>query len=1330
MSSADEDYETLQSHRPAKKRKRKKKVTGAYFLDVEAGSDDEASADDHSFIHNDSASESGLRSHVLKTANREAARAAHEEESAVGRQNHAEYLALEQDREQAELVAQSKAIEERFRSKYGGQRSVGPASEGPRDYREIGEDEDMQTQQLLPSVRDPKLWKVNCVPSKERDCVLKVMQLVQKRRNKPGKQLFIKSAFTADVGKGYIYIEADKKVHVSEVAFPVQQLFQWKISLVPINEMVECMTTHDPEPDVRLGQWVRMRKGVYKNDVAQVLDLQDNGARIKIRVIPRLDIAKMSEGGSPFGFRVTKIPPARFFDPAEVRRHLEQVGGEHQLTQHHNGDWVFRSMTFRNGYLIRTVKADSLILDASPAVEEIEKFRSSAPGVDGMDAEDMLPPPPRKEKKVFRVDDTVKVIKGDLVNLTGKVVSVKGEKVMVMPNHGDLTEPLALAPAELQKYFTVGSHVKVMSGPFKDETGLIVRVDDDEEVISFFSDISSKQIRVMAQDVIETSEVSSGKDRLGQFELFDFVMYSRDAGGVIVQIVTDVFRILDQNGTIQQMRLQDLTPRRTRNLTCLDRNANQVVAGDIVRAISGEHQGTHGTVKHIFRNTCYLHSRLYNENSGIFVARARDCELTGARGSTRQSNKFMSGIIKNGGTAPPPFRRGRGRRDAMEGKTVKIISGNFKGYAGIVKTAQGDKLRIELHTENKVITVKRAQVKDIKKLQQDRGDREERRRRMNGAQTPLLGAQTPRYPGSTYDDEPMGRRSARLRTPGRDTPSYATPSLGGSKTPTWGSKTPTWGSKTPTWGSKTPAYGSQTPAYGNQTPAYGNQTPAYGNQTPGYGNQTPAYPAGSQTPGGVGSRTPGYGADVPLGLRTPGANDIWNVGAETPAPEREEPTDEPQFAPATPHYAAPPTPRTESGAKSPDWQHLGPTTPAPIDTPGLSSAGPMSPHVPGQTPAPSTPGPITPASPYISGGPHHPGMTPTYDNLRTPVGPGMTPAPGNLPSTPFSPQIDTPLSMQTPHPTQTPMSYESASGFTPKTPGLPITPGAGYTPTPITPHTRSQYDSIQTPTGDQYGSYPPQTPYDTGLTPGGSNQYSSYPPQTPGAPLTPATPAMTPGPYGSYDSAVPSTPFEPDVPATQAQDFSQAADLNIYDSQPAGGYSPTTPAAFTPNSPSIMTPTIKGDYGTPAAFDTPASMGYPATPSLSSVTSSLLPGYGSTSVTSGGLSPASQSAGSPGIEVWGRRGVVAVYDGREVTIVARADSDRYTVKIDGLNEDVPGSKLSLALPGTNDRVMVLRGEHMNRVCQVLSIDESTNEAIVSDLHDVISLIWLAKVAQL
>ena len=61
----------------------------------------------------------------------------------------------------------------------------------------------------------------------------------------------------------------------------------------------------------------------------------------------------------------------------------------------------------------------------------------------------------------FSTGDNVEVCEGELMNLQGKVVSVDGNMIMVMPKHEELTEALEFQASELRKYFTMGDHVKV-----------------------------------------------------------------------------------------------------------------------------------------------------------------------------------------------------------------------------------------------------------------------------------------------------------------------------------------------------------------------------------------------------------------------------------------------------------------------------------------------------------------------------------------------------------------------------------------------------------------------------------------------------------------------------------------------------------------------------------------------------------------------------------------------------------------------------------------------------------------------------------------------------
>ena len=54
---------------------------------------------------------------------------------------------------------------------------------------------------------------------------------------------------------------------------------------------------------------------------------------------------------------------------------------------------------------------------------------------------------------------------------------------------------------------------------------------------------------------------------------------------------------------------------------------------------------------------------------------------------------------------------GRGPRDRLIGATVTIVKGPQKGYIGIVKDTNGNIARVELQTNNKVISIDKAKLK-------------------------------------------------------------------------------------------------------------------------------------------------------------------------------------------------------------------------------------------------------------------------------------------------------------------------------------------------------------------------------------------------------------------------------------------------------------------------------------------------------------------------------------------------------------------------------------------------------------------------------------------
>jgi transcription elongation factor SPT5 len=61
----------------------------------------------------------------------------------------------------------------------------------------------------------------------------------------------------------------------------------------------------------------------------------------------------------------------------------------------------------------------------------------------------------------FNNGDNVKICAGELENLQGKIVSIDGNVIMVMPKHEILKDVLEFQASELEKYFKPGDHVKV-----------------------------------------------------------------------------------------------------------------------------------------------------------------------------------------------------------------------------------------------------------------------------------------------------------------------------------------------------------------------------------------------------------------------------------------------------------------------------------------------------------------------------------------------------------------------------------------------------------------------------------------------------------------------------------------------------------------------------------------------------------------------------------------------------------------------------------------------------------------------------------------------------
>ena len=58
---------------------------------------------------------------------------------------------------------------------------------------------------------------------------------------------------------------------------------------------VDCLTIRKKDLDLRAGKWVRIKRGKYEGDLAQIAELSDTDEVVSIKVVPRIEYNKVNE---------------------------------------------------------------------------------------------------------------------------------------------------------------------------------------------------------------------------------------------------------------------------------------------------------------------------------------------------------------------------------------------------------------------------------------------------------------------------------------------------------------------------------------------------------------------------------------------------------------------------------------------------------------------------------------------------------------------------------------------------------------------------------------------------------------------------------------------------------------------------------------------------------------------------------------------------------------------------------------------------------------------------------------------------------------------------
>jgi transcription elongation factor SPT5 len=580
---------------------------------------------------------------------------------------------------------------------------------------------------LLPGVDDPSIWGVKCKPSKEREIVFALMKRVEERAGTKHPVPIISAMERKNIS-GYVYIEARRQADVLTALEGILHAYpRSPITLVPIKEMPDLLRVIKTD-QLQPGGYVRIKRGKYAGDLAQIDDVETNGLEVSLRVVPRLDYgmnddnSPMVDGGASKRKRQNTMgltnaamrpPPRPFSDMEAKKKHSKFLSQVSTFDKHH---WQYQNDNYINGFLVKDFKIQHLVTEnVNPTLEEVTRF--SAGAEDGTENLDLTALAATLKKGVvndsYLPGDMVEVFEGEQQGAFGKAVSVRGDIVTMSVLDGELRGQSIEVPVKgLRKRFREGDHVKVIGGSrYQDEVGMVVSFKADQ--VTIVSDLSMREITVFSKDLREASD-SGVAGGLGRYDIHDLLQLDPRTVGCVTKVDRESLRVLDQNGSIRSVMPSQISGKieKRRNAVATDRNGSEIRTDDTVREIGGELK--QGVILHIHRSFLFLYNREQTDNSGLSVVRASNVATVAAKGgrvaqgpsSGPDLNKMNPAVMRNGlngnGPMPPPKSFGR---DRALGQTVTIRRGAYKGLLGIVKDTTDAEARVELHTKGKTVTV-------------------------------------------------------------------------------------------------------------------------------------------------------------------------------------------------------------------------------------------------------------------------------------------------------------------------------------------------------------------------------------------------------------------------------------------------------------------------------------------------------------------------------------------------------------------------------------------------------------------------------------------------
>lgn len=579
-----------------------------------------------------------------------------------------------------------------------------------KQYRAAAQDDYVPQRFLLPSVDTATIWGVRCRPGKEKELVRKLLKKKFNLDRAMGKKkLKILSIFQRDYYTGRIYIEAPKQSVIEKFCNGVPDIYISQKLLIPVQELPLLLKPNKSD-DVTLeeGSYVRIKRGIYKGDLAMVDQISENNLEVMLKIVPRLDYGKFDEIDPTTQQRKSRRPtfahraPPQLFNPTMALR-LDQAN----LYKRDDRHFTYKNEDYIDGYLYKSFRIQHVeTKNIQPTVEELARFGSKEGAVDLTSVSQSIKKA-QAAKVTFQPGDRIEVLNGEQRGSKGIVTRTTKDIATIKLN--GFTTPLEFPISTLRKIFEPGDHVTVINGEHQGDAGLVLMVEQGQ--VTFMSTQTSREVTITANNLsksIDTTATSS------EYALHDIVELSAKNVACIIQAGHDIFKVIDETGKVSTITkgsiLSKINTARAR-VASVDGNGNEIKIGDtIVEKVGSRREGQ---VLYIQTQQIFVVSKKIIENAGVFVVNPSNVEAVASKDNMLSNqmdlSKLNPEIVSKMGppsskTLQQPIQSRMGREVAL-GKTVRIRSAGYKGQLGIVKDVNGDKATVELHSKNKHITI-------------------------------------------------------------------------------------------------------------------------------------------------------------------------------------------------------------------------------------------------------------------------------------------------------------------------------------------------------------------------------------------------------------------------------------------------------------------------------------------------------------------------------------------------------------------------------------------------------------------------------------------------